>query len=309
MKTFELHIAEQSESTRPNARGQLHSLLSEIVAACATISERVRRLDVFANQLLIERVGTVGRVGLIVSEEEEKPVVLADDPTDGDYLVVFDPLDGSSNLDAHVSVGTIFSVYSRVRAQTASMDAQLLQRGANQLMAGYVLYGASTVLVYTTGNGVHGFTLDPVIGTFVLSYPNIQMPKQGGIYSVNDSLATAFPEYCRRFLDCLKSRTNGSAYRSRYIGSLVADFHRTLLKGGVFLYPPTSCHRDGKLRLLYEANPIAYLAQQAGGMATNGAVRILDVVPTSLHQRVPLFVGGSFEMNLLAEFVQEPLHV
>lgn len=329
MKTLQQHIAELSASARSEATVDIYSLLVEIVAACTTIGSHVRRLglakpsgwepgtnvhgekqtelDVFANQHLIERVSTHPRVGLIVSEEEADPIVVNGDAT-GEYLVAFDPLDGSSNLDVHVSVGTIFSVYRWHLAEATSGSTPSIPAGVHQLLAGYVLYGASIVLVYTTGNGVHGFTLDPELGAFVLSHPNVQMPLQGNSYSVNESSLSACPEYCRRFIESLKSATNGNAYRSRYIGSLVADFHRTLLKGGVFMYPPNSSYRDGKLRLLYEANPIAFLATQAGGLATNGSRRILDIAPISWHQCVPFFVGGKREMDRLAELAQQTLN-
>jgi fructose-1,6-bisphosphatase I len=179
-----------------------------------------------------------------------------------------------------------------------------LQQGNKQVAAGYVLYGSSTMLVYTTGYGVHGFTLDLSIGAFVLSHPDMQMPRRGNLYSVNEANADSFPEGYRRFLHWLKSADDGTVYSSRYIGSLVADFHRTMLKGGVFLYPPTSHYPEGKLRLLYEANPIAMLAEQAGGVATDGQQRIMDIVPENLHQRTPLVVGSKFEMDRLHSFIR-----
>ena len=239
---------------------------------------------------------------MLASEENEEPVVVLENPDYGKYIVIFDPLDGSSNIDLAVSVGTIFSIFRRDTANRSLPAADVLQAGRRQVAAGYVLYGSSTMLVYTTGHGVHGFTLDLSIGAFVLSHPDIKMPERGSTYSVNEANADGFPAYCRRYLHWLKSAQDGTVYSSRYIGSLVADFHRTMLKGGIFLYPPTMHYPDGKLRLLYEANPIALLAEQAGGQATDGRRPILDVAPIALHQRTPLFVGSRYEMERLHEF-------
>jgi fructose-1,6-bisphosphatase I len=221
--------------------------------------------------------------------------------------VIFDPLDGSSNIDVNVSVGTIFSVLRREPDPTCSRDtlADVLQPGYRQVAAGYVVYGSSTMLVYTTGNGVYGFTLEPSIGAYLMSHDRMTMPTSGALYSVNDANSESFPEVYRGYLHRLREGVDGRTYSLRYIGSLVADFHRTLLKGGVFLYPPTRAHPGGKLRLLYEANPIAFLAEQAGGMATDGTRRILDLVPTSLHQRTPLVVGSKAEMELLANMMAD----
>jgi fructose-1,6-bisphosphatase I len=222
-------------------------------------------------------------------------------------VVVFDPLDGSSNIDVNVSVGTIFSILRCEPDPTGKRDplADVLQPGTRQIAAGYVVYGSSTMFVYTAGNGVNGFTLDSQIGAYVISHPNIRMPELGSIYSVNEANADSFPEPYRRFLAKLRSGETGRPYSSRYIGSLVADFHRTLLKGGVFLYPPTKSHPQGKLRLMYEANPIAFLAEQAGGMASDGTRRIMEIAPMSLHQRTPLLVGSRAEMELLAEMTRK----
>ncbi|MEX0613683.1 MAG: class 1 fructose-bisphosphatase, partial [Pirellulales bacterium] len=256
-------------------------------------------LDVFANNALLHALANRGNVGVLASEENEEPVVVLADPNCGEYIVIFDPLDGSSNIDLNVGVGTIFSIFRRDKANRTDPASDVLQAGRRQVAAGYVLYGSSTMLVYTTGNGVHGFTLDPAIGAFVLSHPDIRMPAQGSLYSVNEANAGSFPSRYRRFLDWLKSSPDGRTYSSRYIGSLVADFHRTLLKGGVFLYPPTVRFPQGKLRLLYEANPIALIAEQAGGMATDGLEPILDLVPQALHQRTPLAVGSRLEIEQL----------
>jgi fructose-1,6-bisphosphatase I len=318
------HILEQQRSRFPNATGEFSWLLSGLTLATKMIASLVRRaglsdclgavgsinvqgeeqqrLDVYANEALLQCLEYRGNVGVLASEENEEPVVVLQNPDYGKYVVIFDPLDGSSNLDLNVSVGTIFSVFRRDPGNGDDPGHDVLQKGDQQVAAGYVLYGSSTMLVYSTGAGVHGFTLDPAIGAYVLSHPDLKMPARGNIYSVNEANADSFPEFCRRFLHWLKSGEDGTPYSSRYIGSLVADFHRTLLKGGIFLYPPTARYPGGKLRLLYEANPIAYLAEQAGGMATNGRGRILDILPESLHQRTPLYVGSSYEIQRLITF-------
>jgi fructose-1,6-bisphosphatase I len=258
-----------------------------------------QKLDVFANHALLHALGNRGNVGILASEENEEPVVVLQNPEHGEYIVVFDPLDGSSNIDLNVSVGTIFAIFRRDPENQGDATTDVLQPGSRQVAAGYVLYGSSTMLVYTTGHGVHGFTLDMSIGAFVLSHPNIRMPERGSLYSVNEANADNFPPFCNRFLHWLKSGDGGVTYSSRYIGSLVADFHRTMLKGGIFMYPPTAHYPEGKLRLMYEANPIAMLAEQAGGMASDGHQRILEIVPEALHQRTPLFVGSKLEMQRL----------
>jgi fructose-1,6-bisphosphatase I len=315
--TVQQHIMEEQRRAHPNATGEFSWLLSGITLASKMIADQVRRaglvdivgavgrqnvqgevvqkLDVFANQALLYCLGNRGNVGVLASEENEEPMVIREDRSHGKYVVIFDPLDGSSNIDVNVSVGTIFSILRREH-ETGESATDVLQPGHRQVAAGYVVYGSSTMLVYTTGNGVYGFTLDPSIGAYTISHDRITMPARGSYYSVNEAQADSFPEPYGKFLAHLRA---GGKYSSRYIGSLVADFHRTLLKGGVFLYPPTAKYPDGKLRLLYEANPIAFLAEQAGGVATNGIGRVLDIVPTGLHQRTPLLVGGKEEMGLL----------
>jgi fructose-1,6-bisphosphatase I len=238
-------------------------------------------------------------VAALVSEEDERPVTFNRDAETGKYIIVFDPLDGSSNIDVNVNVGTIFSILRRLPSELGTLEESILQQGFRQVAAGYVVYGPSTVLVYTAGNGVFGFTLDPTIGAFVLSNDNMKMPEQGSYYSVNEANAEGWPEEYRTYLKKLREKELGKEYSSRYIGSLVADFHRTLLKGGVFLYPPTAKAPKGKLRLLYEANPLAFIAEQAGGVATNGAGRVLDIKPEGIHQRTPFCVGSAREMELL----------
>jgi fructose-1,6-bisphosphatase I len=242
-------------------------------------------------------------VGVLASEENEEPVTLRASPR-AKYAIVFDPLDGSSNIDVNVSVGTIFSILRRPESSvggTGEPLRDLLQPGSRQIAAGYVVYGSSTILVYTTGRGVHGFTLDPSVGAYLLSHENIKMPAKGKYYSVNEGYRDDFPAPYRRYLDGLRKQK----YGSRYIGSLVADFHRMLLKGGVFLYPPTAEHGGGKLRLLYEANPMAFIAEQAGGVATDGTRRILDIEPASIHERTPLVIGSRDEMTAFAECMRE----
>jgi fructose-1,6-bisphosphatase I len=323
LMTVQQHILEEQRRRHPDATGEFSWLLSGITLASKVVAAQVRRaglldilgsleqrnvqgetvqkLDVLANNALLHCLGTRGNVGVMASEENEEPVVVPRDRRHGKYVVVFDPLDGSSNIDVNVSIGTIFSIFRREPDPAGDRDPlrDVLQPGRRQLAAGYILYGPSTMLVYTTGHGVTAFTLDPSIGAYVLSHERIVLPPHGATYSVNEANADGFPDGYRRYLAHLKSGAAGRAYSSRYIGSLVADFHRTLLKGGVFLYPPTAQHAGGKLRLLYEANPIAFLAEQAGGLATDGARNILDLEPTGLHQRTPLVVGSREEVQLL----------
>jgi fructose-1,6-bisphosphatase I len=326
--TVQQHIMEEQRRRFPTASGEFSWLLSGITLAAKIIAAQVRRaglvdilgsagqtnvqgetvqkLDMIANQALAHCLGSRGNVAVMASEENEEPIVLPRDRERGRYVVVFDPLDGSSNIDVNVSVGTIFSIMERQPDPTGQRDplVDVLQPGRRQLAAGYIVYGSSTMMVYTTGNGVYGFTLDPAVGAFIISHEKITMPQRGNLYSVNEANSDSFPEAYRRYLALLRSGKTGRNYSSRYIGSLVADFHRTLLKGGIFLYPPTKSYPSGKLRLMYEANPIAFLAEQAGGRATDGTNDILDVQPTSLHQRTPLLVGGREEMDLMMKMLQ-----
>ena len=260
--------------------------------------EVVQKLDVLANQSILKCLAYRGNVGILVSEEDEEPTVIKEGP-EGKYIVLFDPLDGSSNIDIDAPVGTIFSVLERPEGGDAS--TQPLQQGTRQIAAGYIIYGNSTVLCYTTGDGVHMFTLDPSIGAFVLSNEHVRM---GGekIYSVNEAYYDSFPEGYRRYINWVKNDGN---YTQRYIGSLVGDFHRTILKGGVFLYPPTGKQPNGKLRLMYEANPIAFLAEQAGGTALDGYGRIMDKHPSSLHERTPLVIGDKDEVERVRNFIAQ----
>ena len=251
----------------------------------------------YANEALLHCLGVRDSVATLISEENDEPVTFGREPDTGKYVIVFDPLDGSSNIDVNVNVGTIFSIYRRKGDFSPSGVESVLQPGSCQLAAGYVLYGPSTVLVYTAGRGVYGFTLDPTIGAFVLSHEQMKMPAKGKYYSCNEANLDLFPEHYRAYIQELRSPAAGAAYSSRYIGSLVADFHRTLLKGGVFLYPSTESHPSGKLRLLYEANPLALIAEQAGGIATSGEEPILNIIPKGIHQRTPLVIGGRSEVE------------
>jgi fructose-1,6-bisphosphatase I len=327
--TVQQHILEEQRRHFPDASGEFSWLLSGITLATKIVAAQVRRaglvgiigvtrdtnvqgeavqkLDVIANDTLLQFLGNRGNVAIMASEENEHPVIVERDRKRGKYVVVFDPLDGSSNIDVNVSVGTIFSVLRREPDPTGVRDvmADVLQPGYRQVAAGYVVYGSSTMLVYSAGTGVHGFTLDPSIGAYLMSHENMRMPGHGSIYSCNEANSESFPPAYQKFLHHLRSGETGRTYSSRYIGSLVADFHRTLLKGGIFLYPPTKSHPQGKLRLLYEANPMAFLAEQAGGMATSGSGRILDILPQSLHQRTPLVVGSREEVELLSRMVAE----
>ena len=318
--TVQQHIVQQQRQHFPEAGGTFSWLLSGITLATKMIQAKVRRaglldmlgsagatnvqgetqqkLDVYANQALLHCLAVRDSVAVLVSEENEEPVTFDRERESGKYIVVFDPLDGSSNIDVNVSVGTIFSILRRnAEASSDNQKVSILQPGLQQVAAGYVLYGSSTMFVYTAGRGVFGFTLDPAVGAYVLSHDHIRMPEKGNIYSVNEAYSESFPEPYQRYLARLRGGALGRAYSSRYIGSLVADFHRTLLKGGIFLYPPTRTHPDGKLRLLYEANPMAFIAEQAGGRATNGQGRILEIQPQDIHQRTPLVLGSQAEVE------------
>ncbi len=242
------------------------------------------------------------------SEEEEDFISISstNGNTNNNYVVLVDPLDGSSNIDTNVSVGTIFSIYRRLSSNTSTVSvSDFLQKGTQQVAAGYVLYGTSTMLVYTTGHGVNGFTLNPALGTFYLSHPNLKFPKPGNIYSINEGNYVHFPDGIKKYIKYCQENIDGRPYTSRYIGSLVSDFHRNLIKGGIYLYPPTSQHTNGKLRLLYERNPIAFLAGQAGGAASNGTKRVMEVEPKELHQRTPFYCGNIGMVQRIESFLRE----
>lgn len=302
------------------ASGELSQLLRDIALAAKIVNREITRaglsnnggsfgqvnvqgeeqqkLDVVANIRFIRALSKGGEVCAIVSEEEDSVIDLQN--SSGKYVVAIDPLDGSSNIDVNISIGTIFSIYRR-RSPIGSpiLTADVMQAGVEQVAAGYVLYGSSTMLVYTTGCGVNGFTYEQSLGEFFLSHPAIQAPKTGAIYSVNEGSINEWEDGVKKYISLCKSR----GYSARYIGSLVADFHRNLLKGGVYLYPATLKNPSGKLRLLYEANALALIAEQAGAMATDGVQRILDIVPDSLHQRTPLIIGSSEMVREAGEII------
>jgi fructose-1,6-bisphosphatase I len=328
VRTIERFILEREKEV-PEATGELSSLLYDMCLAAKVIAAAIRRaglvdilgsagninvqgeeqqkLDVFANEAIKNAMGHTGRVAVMASEEDEGPIPIPRDWPIGRYVVVFDPLDGSSNIDSNSSVGTIFSIYSRVTQDGQGTLEDLLQPGRQQVAAGYMMYGSSTMLVYTTGQGVHGFTLDPTIGEFVLSHEAIRIPPVGKYYSVNESNFARWDRgiqtVVRGFHGDLPERITGK--NSRYIGSFVADFHRNLINGGVFMYPADTEHVNGKLRLLYEANPMAFLVEQAGGAATDGVNPIVDIVPQSLHQRTPLVIGSRDDVEFVRAILTE----
>jgi fructose-1,6-bisphosphatase I len=330
MTSLQSHILDE-EARYPSASGDLTWILSALSLAAKAIAAKVRhariedvlgdhgganvhgetqqKLDVIANDILMTCLGNRRTVAVVASEEDEEPTILRRGADGGKYCVVFDPLDGSSNLDVSVSVGTIFSIL-RNRAEVADPVETILQPGSQQVAAGYILYGASTVFVLTTGHGVDMFVLDSSIGSFVLVKRQLRIPEQHACYSVNEANRLSFPDGYRRYLDW--AHANG--YSSRYIGSMVADLHRILLKGGVFLYPPTSRNPEGKLRLMYEGNPMAMIVEQAGGKGLLGALqagdggvktqRLLDVQPTTIHQRTSVVIGSPVEVDRVMDHLR-----
>ncbi len=297
-----IRLASKIVSNQVNKAG----LLSHIVGAAGSDNiqgEAQQKLDVYANNQFIKAL-TARKVVCGIASEENDEFIPVDN--DGSYIVAMDPLDGSSNIDVNVSIGTIFSVYKRLSpVGTPVTEADFLQKGTAQLAAGYVIYGSSTMLVYTTGNGVNGFTFDPGIGVFVLSHPNMSFPSRGKIYSMNEGnfyrSSKGVQEYIR-YAQTIDEATN-RPYTGRYIGSLVADFHRNIIKGGIYMYPATDAAPNGKLRLMYECNPLAFLAEQAGGKASDGIKRIMEIIPTELHQRAPYFVGNTDMVDTLEAFI------
>jgi len=323
--TIDRFIIEQ-ERLFPEATGQLSSILYDIALAAKLIANKVRRaglvdilgalesenvqgeiqqkLDVFANETIVKAMDHGGKLCAMASEEEPDIIPIPDQFRCGNYVLCFDPLDGSSNIDVNVPVGTIFSVLRKITRGVRGELEDFLQPGRRQVASGYIIYGSSTMLVYTTGQGVHGFTLDPSIGEFLLSHPDIKIPTRGRYLSVNDS----YEQYWDDSVKALMRRYRGldgqqKAMNVRYVGSLVADFHRNLLGGGVFAYPANTQSPKGKLRLLYECNPLAFIVQQAGGLATDGTHDILDLAPAELHQRSPLFIGSRDDIATAREIL------
>ncbi|MDR2821176.1 MAG: class 1 fructose-bisphosphatase [Desulfovibrio sp.] len=306
----------------PHATGMFTGLLYDLILSGKTISRRInkaglldilggtgevnvqgeniQKLDEIANRIMIYRMERCGALCAMSSEEEAELIRVRDDFPRGDYILVFDPLDGSSNIDVNINVGTIFSILRRPEGHKGEVTLEeILQPGVKQVAAGYILYGPSTMLVFSTGQGVHGFTLDPGVGEFLLSHPDMRVPKQGHIYSVNEGYwknwNTATREVIEWFHNCTTPK--GGSYSARYVGSLVADFHRTLIYGGIYMYPADANKPDGKLRLMCEASPLAFLAEQAGGKASDGSRRILERVPDKLHARTPLFIGSADDVT------------
>lgn len=313
----------------PYAKGELSRLLHHIGIAAKVVNKKVnkaglvdvlgtaggenvqgeiqQKLDVFADMQFITALKDSGECCGIASEENQEIITFDDElANDGKYIVCMDPLDGSSNIDVNVSIGTIFSIYKRLspRGQKAEIR-DFLQPGNQQIAAGYIIYGSSTMLVYTTGRGVNGFTLDGAIGEFCLSHPNIKTPEIGNLYSINEGNYINFPEGVKKYIRYCKEKDKEThrPKKARYIGSLVADFHRNLLKGGIFIYPPTDSAPHGKLRLIYECNPIAFVAEQANGKASDGTRRILDIQPETIHQRTPFFTGSKTMVERAESFL------
>jgi len=327
IKTVQQHILDE-ERLHPGATGDFTGLLTSLTLSAKIISrevnkaglvkilgetgevnihgESVQKLDEFAQHTICVAMGHNGHLCVMASEESADIIPIPGESKKGKYVLMFDPLDGSSNIDVNASIGTIFSIHRRVTNHSPDGSVEdCLQKGYDQIAAGYFIYGSSTMMVYTTGHGVHGFTLDPSLGEFLLSHENIRTPSRGKIYSINEGNMSSWDEGTRRYIDYVKEdrKDHGHPYSLRYIGSLVADFHRNLLKGGIFLYPGPK----GKLRLLYEAAPLAMVVEQAGGAATSGTERILDIQPTSLHQRVPLIIGSREDVRDYNKFFKDAL--
>ena len=325
--TIERHIVEEQRK-HPGATGDFSSLMGDLSFAFKVIwrevskaglvnilgtagrqnvhGETVKKLDVFADEKIYQAMDHGGHLCVMASEENEDVLHIPEEYPTGKYVLLYDPLDGSSNIDANVSIGTIFSIYRRITPSGKGKMEDCLQPGYKQIAAGYVVYGSSTMFVYTTGDGVHGFTLDPSIGEFLLSHENIKIPARGKIYSVNEGNYRWWHDGMKKYVKYLQEEDAATKrpYSARYIGSMVADVHRTLLYGGIFMYPGDTRNPDGKLRLMYEANPMAFLTEQAGGKASNGVKRILDTAPDSLHQRTPIFLGSEQDVTDCETFLQ-----
>jgi fructose-1,6-bisphosphatase I len=325
--TLERHIIEE-ERRHPAATGEFSGVLHDLSLAAKLVwrevskaglvnilgstdrmnisGDVVKKLDEFADETIYKAMDHGGHLCVMASEENEDLLHIPDHYPRGKYVLLYDPLDGSSNIDANINIGSIFSIRRRITSSGQGTLEDCLQPGNLQVGAGYVIYGSSTMFVYTTGRGVHGFTLDPSVGEFLLSHENITIPKRGKIYSFNEGNYARWDKGVQRYVDFLKEedKETGRPYSSRYIGTLVADFHRTLLYGGIFAYPSDTKNPAGKLRLMYEANPLAYIVEQAGGKASDGHRRILDIQPTSLHQKTSLFIGSEQDVKLAEEFIQ-----
>ncbi|HRN53672.1 MAG TPA: class 1 fructose-bisphosphatase [Gemmatimonadaceae bacterium] len=325
--TIDRYIIEQ-ERNYPDATGELSGILYDLALASKMIANKVRlaglvdilgaegtenvqgevqqKLDVIADNIIIKALDHGGRLCAMASEEQEELIQIPSKFKRGKYVLLFDPLDGSSNIDVNVPVGTIFSVLKKVSPGEEGTLADALQPGYAQVAAGYVIYGSSTMLVYSTGHGVHGFTLDPSIGEFLLSHPDMKIPEHGRYLSVNDAYEQLWPDNVRALMRRYRGLDGKrKAMNVRYVGSLVADFHRNLLGGGLFAYPANAKSPEGKLRLLYECNPLAFICEQAGGAAIDGTQRILDIQPTKLHQRTPYFVGSKADVEIAAEMLRQ----
>ncbi|PKL81438.1 MAG: class 1 fructose-bisphosphatase [Ignavibacteriae bacterium HGW-Ignavibacteriae-3] len=328
--TLPRHIME-GEKEHPEATGELSTILLQLGLAAKLISlevnkaglaeilgftgdenvhgEKVKKLDIYAHEMLIKAMDHGGHFCVMASEEEEDIIHLPPNQKIGKYVLLFDPLDGSSNIDANISIGTIFSIYKRIsQGNGPGTREDCLQPGYKQVAAGYVVYGSSTMLVYTSGHGhgVHGFTLDPAFGEFLLSHDGIKIPKQGRIYSLNEGNYFSWPQGLKNYIKYLQSNLfEGKPYQARYVGSMVADIHRTLLYGGIFIYPGDKRNLKGKLRLMYECNPMALLMEEAGGRATDGHSRILEIQPEALHERTPIYIGSEDDVLLVEKFLRD----
>lgn len=325
--TLARHIIEQ-EKLHPEATGELSKILQDLSLAAKVISlevnkagladilgftgdnnvhgEQVKKLDIFAHDMLFRAMDHGGQLCVMASEEEEDIIHIPHKFKVGKYVLLFDPLDGSSNIDVNVNIGTIFSIYKRVSpdGKPGALE-DCLQKGAQQVAAGYIMYGSSTILVYTAGHGVHGFTLDPAFGEFLLSHPDMRIPEKGKIYSINEGNYKFWHPGLKQYIKYLQEEDKNTErpYSSRYIGSMVADVHRNLIYGGIFMYPSDSHNPKGKLRLMYECNPMAFIIEAAGGKATNGKKRILDIQPESLHERTPFFIGSRYDVDMVESFM------
>jgi fructose-1,6-bisphosphatase I len=326
--TIERHIID-SQKQFPEATGDFTSLMYDIAFAAKVIGrevnkaglveilglsgetnvhgEHVQKLDEYADNIIYDNLSRTGRLCVMASEEREGIIEIPEQYGCGHYALLYDPLDGSSNIDANVSIGTIFSIYRKISKGERGSLEDCLQTGAAQVAAGYLVYGSSTMMVFTARHGVYGFTYDPSVGEFLLSHTDIRTPKRGTIFSVNEGNYQRWQPGVRKYVDFVKQSDSatGRPYSARYIGSMVADVHRNLLYGGIYLYPADTKHGDGKLRLMYEANPLALIVEQAGGYASNGRQRILDITPQSIHQTTPLFIGSYDDVKEAEKFIQE----